>query len=329
MKRKGIGIGCMWYGIGNTGIANPAGAFLEVLPDGTVNVTSGCLEIGQGSTTVLSQIVAEELGVAYEDVLVFMGDTRYSPESGPTSASRQTVISGNAVRIAAREAKRKMIPVAAEMLAVPEEQLIFRNRNIFCEKNPEKCLSYKKLMQEMTKRGIQPIASGSYNPATMLDGTTMKGIPYESYSYATTIAQVEVDTETGCIELQKVVSAHDLGKAINPITAEGQIEGGVVMAQGYVYMEETLVENGVILNSNYSRYLIPTAKDAPEIYPILVEEPSSTGPYGAKGLGEPALIAAIAAMVDAIEDAIGVRFCELPIRPEDVLRKYQEKEHLN
>lgn len=321
MKKIGRGIGCMWYGCGSTGVANPSSVFMEVLEDSTVNLLIGCADIGQGSTTVMAQIAAEELGMPYENIQVIAADTMVTPDSGISSASRQTVISGNAVMDAARNAKKKLAPVAAEVLKVPEKSLVFKGGDIYSKAESSRHITFSQLMLEMKKRGIMVSVSGNYNPDTYFDSTTYKGVPYESYSYATVLVELEVDTATGIITLLKVVSAHDVGKAINRDMAEGQIEGGVAMGQGYALLEKCECSDGIILNPTFSKYLIATAMDTPEIYPILVEIPDQIGPFGAKALGEPALIPVIPAIIDAVEDAIGIRFNDLPITPTDVLRE--------
>lgn len=326
MKKRGKGVGCMWYGVGNTGLPNPAAAFIEVLGDASVNLMVGCADIGQGSTTVMAQIAAEELGLSYEDIHVTAADTMVTPEGGASSASRQTFISGNATRIAARQAKDTLAKVAANFLNVPQEDLIFRNRMIYSKNDPERKMTYPELMAEMKKWGQVAVGAGAYNPkTTYLHPETMAGTPYEVYSYATTIAEVEVDTETGEIEVLKVVSAHDVGQAVNKAMVEGQIEGGVVMGEGFALYEKIEVNQGAIKNPLFSKYLIPTAMDVPEIYPIVVECEGEAGPFGAKGVGEPALIPSIPAITAAVEDAIGVRFCCLPITPTDVLRELKRQ----
>jgi len=322
MKKRGKGVGCMWYGIGNTGLPNPAAAFIEVLYDTTVNLMVGCADIGQGSTTAMAQIAAEELGLNYEDIHVTAADTMVTPEGGASSASRQTFISGNAVKNAARQAKDTLAKVAADFLNVDKEDLVFRNREIFSRKDPDRKMTYPELMAEMKKLGHLAVGAGYYNPkTTYLHPETMAGIPYEVYSYATAIAEVEVDTETGEVDVLKVVSAHDVGQPVNAAMVEGQIEGGVVMGQGFALFEKIDLDKGAIKNPLFNKYLIPTAMDAPEIYPIIVESEGEAGPFGAKGVGEPALIPSIPAIVAAVEDAIGVRFTSLPITPTDVLRE--------
>ncbi|SDZ39609.1 Molybdopterin-binding domain of aldehyde dehydrogenase [Proteiniborus ethanoligenes] len=326
MKKRGTGIGCMWYGIGNTGLPNPAAAFVEVHGDGTVTALVGCADIGQGSTTVMAQIVAETLGVNYEDVYVISADTGVTPEGGATSASRQTYISGNACYLAAKMAKDTLVNVAADMLAVSPEEIEFKNREVYVLGNEEIQMTYTELMGEMKKRGLIALGSGSFNPdTTSLDPVNMQGIPYACYAFATHIVEVEVDTKTGEVQVLKVVAAHDVGQAINEQMVEGQIEGGAAMGMGFALLEKVEVEKGVIINPGFSKYLVYTAMDMPEIYPIIVEDPVSTGPYGAKGIGEPALIPIIPAIINAIHDAIGVRFTELPITPEAIIEALKNK----
>lgn len=325
MKKIGRGVGCMWYGCGSTGVANPSSVFIEVLGDASVNLWIGCVDLGQGSTTAMAQIAAEELGLPYENIQVNAADTMMTPDSGISSASRQTIISGNAVRDAAKNAKTKMIPVAADILKVSEECIEFKGGEVYSSVEPSKRISYRQLMSEMKSRGIMVAVAGTYNPDTYFDISSYRGVPYESYSYATTVVELEVDTATGIITLLKAVSAHDVGTTINKNMAEGQIEGGIVMGQGYALLEKCECIDGRILNPTFSKYLIATAMDTPEIYPILVEIPSESGPFGAKGLGEPALIPVIPAIVDAVEDAIGIRFNDLPITPTDVLRELAKR----
>lgn len=316
----------MWYGIGNTGLPNPASAFVEVHSDATATVLAGCADIGQGAMTVMAQIVAEELGLNYEDVFVTVADTGVTPEGGATSASRQTYISGNACRLAAKMAKETILEVASEVLNVDKEKIIAKNRLVYDSENPENCIKYIDLMGELKKRGRLAVGSGAYNPnTTYLDPETMAGIPYEAYSYATAIVEVEVDTETGVVDVLRVVSSHDVGQAINRQMIEGQIHGGVMMGKGFALLEKAEVSNGRVTNLNFSKYLIDTMMDTPEIYPIIVEEPSLTGPFGAKGVGEPALIPVIPAIASAIEDAIGIRINKFPITQHDILEALNQK----
>lgn len=325
MKKRGIGIGCMWYGVGNTGLPNPAGAYIDLLDDGSVVVMTGCADIGQGSDTVLSQIAAEELGVYLEDITIISADTGVTPDGGATSASRQTYISGNAVRSAARNAKKVVIEEASKMLDHPVDKLCAKERKIYSIEDPQKSVALTDVIASCRRKGILTLGSGWFNPdTTSLDKETGQGRPYGTYAFATHVAEVEVDTETGVVNVLRVVAAHDVGQAINPCNAEGQIEGGVGIGLGYALMENVVVENGVVQSSSFSTYLIPTSLDMPEITPILVEDPEPTGPFGAKGLGEPALIPTAAAIANAIYNAVGVRITELPITPEKLLSEIKK-----
>lgn len=326
MKKKGVGIANMWYGIGNTGLPNPASAYVELLDDGTAIVLTGCADIGQGSDTILAQIAAEELGIEMDDVALISADTGVTPDAGKTSASRQTYISGNAVRFAAREAKGVVIDEAARLLSVDPEKITLRNKILTAE-GTEKSISLLDCLNECRKQGKLTLGHGSFNPEVIaLNSETGEGKPYACYGFATQVAEVEVDTETGDITVLRMVCAHDVGKAVNPSNVEGQIEGGVSNGLGYCLTEEIVVENGVIKNTDLATYLIPTSLDVPEIESIIVEDPEMTGPFMAKGVGEPALIPTPAAIANAIYDAVGVRVTELPVKKETILFKMLKKE---
>lgn len=325
MLVKGKGIGCMWYGIGNTGLPNPAAAFVEVHMDGSVTVQAGCADIGQGSDTVLSQIVAETLGVSYDKVLIRSADTGSAPEGGATSASRQTYISGNACHFAALEAKENIVKVASELLGCEIEDVEVEDNKAFDKKNKDNSISYKEVMIGLKTRGLLALGKGQFNPSASALGENMQGIPYATYAFATHIAEVEVNTETGEVNVLKIVAAHDVGKAINRKNVEGQIEGGCAMGMGFALSEKLDINKGKMKNPNFNSYIIQTSQDMPEIYPIIVEEPSSEGPYGAKGVGEPALIPAAPAIINAIYDAIGIRLTHLPVTADVVLKAIKEK----
>lgn len=323
--KRGIGMACMWYGVGNTALPNPAAAFIEVLPDASVNLMVGCADIGQGSDTVLAQIVAEELGLSFESINVVSADTGVTPEGGATSASRQTFISGNAAKNAASAAKDILADVAKDMLNVAKEKLVFKNGVIYEKNNAENKLAYKDLMMEMKKLGRLAIGAGSYNPKTTgLSLDTMQGSPYELYAYATSVAEVIVCVGTGRVYVDKVVSCHDVGRAINTHMVEAQIDGGVVMGQSFALFEKMETSKGKISNTMFSKYILPTSMDIPEIFPIIVESPGGSGPFGAKGVGEPALISVIPAIAAAVENAIGVRINKFPLLPPEVLKAIEE-----
>ena len=314
----------MWYGIGNTGLPNPASAFVEWLDDGTANLLVGCADIGQGSDTVLAQIVAEELGISAENVMVTSADTLVTPEGGATSASRQTYMSGNAARLAAKEAKQVALAEAKEMLKT-EAAVEFLQGVVHVDGSATQ-MQVKEVINSCRMKGKLTLGHGWFNPATTgLDANTGAGSPYGTYAFATQVAEVEVDTETGKVEVLRLVASHDVGRAINPKLVEAQIEGGSVMGVGYALLEEVNVNKGRISNPNFDAYLLPMSMDTPEIYSFIVEDQEPTGPFGAKGVGEPALIPTAAAVANAVYDAIGVRIYALPITPERVLQALEEK----
>jgi CO/xanthine dehydrogenase Mo-binding subunit len=233
MKKRGWGLGCMWYGIGNTGMPNPSGAFVDILDDATVVLLTGCADIGQGSNTVLAQIVAEELGVELDKISVISADTWVTPDGGATSASRQTYISGNAVKKAAEAAKKPLLEKAASLLKVPESEIEFRGCKVFPRFDPDCALPMKNVIQECRREGRLTLGHGSFNPLTTGLDEEGQGNPYATYAFATQWAEVEVDTETGEVTVLKIVASHDVGRAINPKMIEGQIEGGCLMGLGY------------------------------------------------------------------------------------------------
>ena len=336
----------MWYGIGNTGLPNPSGAYVNLLDDGTALVLTGCADIGQGSDTVMTQIVAEEFGIDLADVRVVSADTGITPDGGASSASRQTYISGNAVRLAAQEAKKVIIEMAASMLGVTPGEVVVGYKELCVRTNSQQSqfltdcqsecridlglpaqgkgqsVSLADCIAQCRAKGKLTLGHGWFNPDTTgLNPDTGQGRPYATYAFATQIAEVAVDTESGEIEVIRIVAAHDVGQAINPVNIEGQIEGGCTMGLGYALTEEIQVNEGRILTKNLATYLMPTALDVPEIHPYIVEELEQTGPFGAKGVGEPTLIPTAAAITNAVYNAIGVRFTELPITPEKVLER--------
>jgi CO/xanthine dehydrogenase Mo-binding subunit len=247
-------------------------------------------------------------------------------DSGP-GASRITYITGNAVKNAATQAKQILLEAAAEELKVSCTGLVARGGYIYLEDFPEKKISIGAAASKAQKDGGRPpIASASFNPATtVLDKETGHGKPYGAYVFAVQIAEVEVDTETGAVEILKITAVHDCGKAINPLLTEGQVEGGVSMGVGYGVMEEMVVDHGRVKNAQFTDYVLPTALDIPTIVTKLVERPEPGGPFGAKGIGEPALLPTAPAIVNAIQDAVGVRIRDLPATPEKILKALEEK----
>ena len=275
----------MWYGIGNTGMSNPSTMRVTLGPDGLV-FHNGAVDIGQGSTTVLLQIAADALGLPVDDFRLVLGDTDLTADAGKTSASRQTFVSGRAAQ-AAGVALRDAILLRAN--AGPDARLALRGGTLFVDGRP--------LALEAPLEGI-----GRFDPPTVPLDAEGQGIPYATYGFAAQIAALSVDMELGTVHLSRIVAAHDVGRAINPTLVEGQIHGGIAQGIGLALMEEYLPGR----TENLHDYLIPTVGDVPAIECILVEDREPLGPYGAKGIGEPALVPTAPAIFSAIRDATGV-----------------------
>ena len=328
MKRRGRGIACMWYPIGFTVAANPSAAVVKVNEDGTATLLTGTVETGQGSLTVLAQIAAEALGIAADDVIVVSGDTDATPMDTGAIASRTTYVTGNAVRLAAEQARAVLFDVAASMLGAHAAELEARDRKIVVKSFPQRNLPLAAVAHHaQVVRGEPALGAASWNPPTVpMDPETGQGKPFNTYVYATQIAEVAVDDETGEVEVLRVVAAHDCGRPINPMLVEGQVEGGIAMGLGYALQEEILFDAaGRQLNANLTNYILPTALDMPEIEVDIVPSYDPTGPYGAKGVGEPTLVPTAAAILNAIHDAVGVRITSLPATAEKVLAAIEAK----
>ncbi len=316
MKLKGKGMACFFYGMGNTGKPNPSSAFVELMQDGSANVLCGAADIGQGLNTVFCQIAAQELGISLKNINIITADTGVTPEAGVTSACRQTYISGKAVYLAAQDAKNKLLNEASRILSVGMEKLFAENDHIYAVSYPDKKVSIQEVVTHCWHQGKIVTGSGNFNPPIIPLDDLGQGAPYATYSYGTLVAEVEVDTETGEINVIKLTAAQDAGKAINPINIEGQIEGGISMGLGFFLSEELVLDKGLIVNPNFRDYLIPTALDMPEIDTIIVEAPEPTGPFGAKGVGEPSNVPVASAINNAIANATGKRAKELPCTAE-------------
>ena len=327
MKRRGVGYGCMMYAMGyGFGRPDSASASLEIAEDGTVTVLSGCADIGQGSTEMLALVAAEELGIRPDEVRVFTADTSTTPDAGCTSATRQTYVSGNAVRRAAGIVKASLLEVAGEMLGVEPDGITFAGGTVLHEDDATD-LTVAAVAERARNTGRQCTAMGLFNITTPdVDPETNQGDAYATYTFASQAVEVEVDTDTGEVDVLRVVAAHDVGKALNPLGVEGQIEGGVAMGVGYALIESLILEEGRPRTPSFSEYLLPTIMDVPPIVSLIVEDEEPTGPYGAKGVGEPATIPTAPAIINAIYDAVGVRVTTLPATQEAVLELLRRKE---
>ncbi|MCC6776767.1 MAG: xanthine dehydrogenase family protein [Hyphomicrobiales bacterium] len=319
--KRGLGIACLGYGIGYSGIKNPSTARIEALPDGTVLAHFGTPDIGTGSDHTMAQIVADSIGVSLARIRVVSGDSVHTEDSGPTSASRTTYFSGNAGKIAGDEFKRQFVAKLASALAISADAVRLENDHAIVENQPmpfeQACAAIGPALGDIR-------AFGLFDPDAELNLKTFRGTPYPTYTFATHLAEVGVDCDTGRVDVTGYWAAHDAGKIVNPIGAEGQVEGGIVMGLGMALWEKIVRKNGYIENPGYRDYLLPGSRDVPPfIKTIFVDEHDASGPYGAKGLAEPAIVPVPAAVAAAICDAIGVRPEKLPMDAESILTLLQ------
>jgi selenium-dependent xanthine dehydrogenase len=308
-RARGWGYACAYKNVGlGGGAIDSAGAEVEWLA-GRVQVRAGAAEVGQGLLTVLSQIAADELGVSPQLVEVILGDTARTLDGGPTTASRQTFVTGNAVRQAAAQLRATLAAAASEALDAPPDALSFRDGRVWASSG--RCLDLEQAARMAREEDRALCARAIYRPpATVSLG--QEGDSHFAYGFAAQAAEVEVELSSGQVHVLRVITATDVGKAINPLAVEGQLEGGVMMGVGYALTEELVVDKGRVLSDSLVRYRVPTIRHLPEITPILVEHPTSSGPYGAKGIGEITSIPTAPAIVNAIYDAVGVRLSSLP-----------------
>lgn len=314
-RKRGVGVSAMWYGCGNTAAKNPAGAHIAIDTDGQLTLFSGAADIGQGSTTILLQIAGEILGVHPGRFKTVIADTKYTVNAGATSASRQTYISGNAVHDAACKMADALLIRAADRLKVSIADLELADEKVMVKSDPSTFLTFAQLAKSMHTLGLPMKTEGYFDPDTTTLDENGQGIPYGTYAFACQLVQLEVDVLTAEIDVKKVVAAHDVGCALNPANLVGQICGGVGMGLGYGIIEE--FEPGS--SESLKDYHICTATDLPDIVSILVEDTEPTGPFGAKGIGEPSLIPTAPAAINALEMAIGERIYALPANLERVM----------
>ena len=325
--RKGIGIAIMYHGnsLGPEGNDYVA-VHMKIDKDGTIRFRTALTEYGTGATSGLLQIAAETMHLPMNYFKLEPPDTDYCNDSGPTVASRTTAIGGRASQIVAGKLHQRLKEIAAEMLGSTVDEIEISNASYYAGNKPKHAVSYLDVVQSAYEQGLELKVHDTFTaPKCEYDPETSQGTTYLQYTYGAVTAEVEVDTETGKVQVEKMVAAYDVGKAINPLSVEGQIEGGTIQGLGYGIMEELLHKDGVVLNPNLADYYIPTSKDIPEIKSIIVEYPGQLGPYGAKVIGEPPIVLPAAAIVNAIDHAIDVRLTEIPATPDRVLLSYKRR----
>jgi putative selenate reductase molybdopterin-binding subunit len=329
---RGIGLACCLHVSGNRTFLpffDGAAAYLCINEEGEVLIKTGEPDLGQGSKTVFSQIAAQELGISVDRITVANVDTQDSPHGLGTFADRTTTLAGNAVKDAAIKARKVILETAAKKLKVNINELNIKDGMVYSKDNPHLQISFIEVAKIVSYENVggNLLVAGKFTPqgVTMVDPKTKFGNISCAYPFVAQAAEVEVNKKTGEVKVLHIAAAHDLGKVINPLLAEGQVQGAIAMGIGYALTEDLKIVNGKVINDNFGKYRIMRADEMPKLDVIFVESNDPQGPYGAKGLAEPALTPTAAAIANAIYNAVGVRIKELPITPEKVLAALEEK----
>ncbi len=327
LNNRGIGIAAtvshVWQ---NFGPMSHCAAMVKMSEDGRMTVLVGAIETGSGTETTLAQIAAEEMGLPFEDIEIITGDTELPQDIGGYLMGA-TFGSGNAVKAAVADARTQLFKVAAERLQVSIEDLKAKNRRIYVKWNPGKGMSIREANIASLMGGTPIQGRGTYSPPDSTRADFIKGGTKETgtYSFVVQATEVEVDKKTGVVKPVKTWLAMDVGQAINPLHVEGQIQGCIAHSQGMALTEKIVWENGKLLNPSFTDYRMPRSVDIAPVDPIIVESNDPDGPFGAKDAGEPPVHTGLGAIANAVYDAIGVRFKEVPITPENVLKALEEK----
>ena len=326
--RVGRGIACYQQSYGRlTFLHDTSEAWVGVEMDGTVVVRSGVTDIGAGQVSALGQIAAEVLGATLDNVVVYNSDSAVTPLAGTTTATRALYMTGNAVKQAAEALRARLVERAARELGVAPGEVDMGFNEVFAIDRPDRSMPLVELVRICGAEGIHRSELAMFRaPFTdSLDPETGQGQAHPDYAYGAHAVEVAVDVETGEVEVLRSVAAHDVGQCINPAAVEGQIQGGAQNGQGYALSEEMLYEEGRLITPSFSEYLMPTAMDMPKVECIILESRSGVGPYGAKGIGEPAMTPVAPAIANAVADAIGVRVFEMPITPERIVQALKRR----
>jgi CO/xanthine dehydrogenase Mo-binding subunit len=331
-KHTGRGISAIEYPTGMNQNGDPSQAWIKIKPDGRVDVFAGTADIGNGSKTIQSQIVAETLGVPYDWITYDNSNTDSSPVCTGTFASRATFVAGMAVKKAAEQAREKVLEIAAKELEIDPADLEVADGEVVAKGAPQKKISVADVAAAATWTYGELITGtgAQLKPyAAIVDAETGRVDlpPHSAISYASCAAEVEVDDETGEVTVTRLVQCYDVGRAINPTLVEGQIQGGAMMGLGLGVLENCYpyYPSAEDRGGQFGTYLAPGMEDLPDVDTIIIENPSADGPYGAKGIGEMANNPQPPAIAAAVFDAIGVWVTELPITPEKVLRALDAK----
>lgn len=326
LKKRGVGIGVAYYGTGyGNGFPDVSKATVRLLDRGRIGIFVGATEVGQGSKTIMRQIGAEALNIETSRIEFICEDTKYMPDSGTSAASRQTYNTGNAIKKACENFLEELKKVAQEELGLNTTiGLVLEDDKIYLNFFPEKSIT----LEELSKKYVEKIeADGVFiAQTTQMDPKTGQGAPYWPYTYCAMAVLIEVDIKTGRVEILESAFAQDVGRAVNPTLVEGQIEGGYAMGLGFTLFEDLKLKDGYMNSHKFSKYLLPTSMDMVDIDTIIIEDPETTAPYGAKGIGEPVTLPVAPAILNAVYDATGVRVKNLPVTPEKFYKALEEND---
>jgi CO/xanthine dehydrogenase Mo-binding subunit len=325
LMRRGIGLALLYHGnsLGQER-RDYASATLEISDDGIIHLSTGLLEYGTEAATGLAMIAAEILGIRLDRIKLEKADTRYVSDSGPTVASRTTVVGGRAVEIAATKMRKKLVKVAAEVLGCNPVEIGIRDNFFYCDRNHRR-LNLSKLIDECERRQVILREIGYFEvPSLDWNAKIGQGSPYHDYTYGAVLADVAVDIETGMVTVRKMIEAYDVGHAINRDSIKVIIEGGSIQGLGYGLMEELVQKDGVVLNPNLFNYQVPTSTSIPtKMISFVVEHPGRLGPFGAKAIGEIPVVIPATAIANAVAHATGSAHNTLPLTPTKVISSFR------
>ena len=323
--RRGRGIACFMYGTGTGSATDGAHVMVQAQPDGSINIGVSASELGQGFLIAMKQIAADTMGVTIDKIYLDYADSAASLESGATVASRTTVLTGNAIINGLEKLKERFSAVAAPMLKTGKENVCFYQNMVFAKGLENEGIKLTAVIAKAFASQVPLGAIGSWYPPMATPKGDGLGDKMHTYAFGCEGVQVAVDMETGEITVEDALLACDIGKAINPDTLEGQFEGGMAQAIGWALMEEHFMSDGKMKNHTFHDFLIPTAKDIPDLRTIIVEHPNALGPFGAKGAGEPPIVPGAPAIRNAVYDAIGIGLNEIPMTPVRVMEALRKK----
>jgi CO/xanthine dehydrogenase Mo-binding subunit len=302
-------------------------SYVSIEMDGSVIIRAGIQDIGGGQASSLCQIVSEILGVPLNDIKIYIADTAMTPLAGTTTATRQLYMSGNATLMAAQEVRKTLLKKAGEMMKIDSQRLDLVDREVVDREGSGKSLPLTNVVKACASEGL-PLYNIALFKAPFRNLTQyerVEGQVFPDFTFGTHAVEVAVDEGTGEVRVLKLISCFDVGRAINRLSVEGQLEGGAIYGMGYGLTEEVILDKGITMTPSLSEYLLPTSMDVPDVQTILIESGDGVGPFGAKGVGEPSVCSVAPAIANAIYDAIGVRIFDLPLTPEKIVRAIKEK----